>query len=224
MAKILVVDDDENFAQMVVDWLESEHHTVERCNNGLDGLQMVEQFTYDLLVLDWNMPEMSGVELCSAYRAKGGASPVLMLTALGAVENKMTGLDAGADDYICKPCDLREVSARVRALLRRPTAYEGEVLKFAYLTLKPSSFELEVDGKNVKLLPKEFALIEFFMRHPNRAFSADEILSHVWKSEATAGPETVRTWIMRLRQKIAIDGGKSLIQSIYGVGYKLSQD
>lgn len=224
MAKILLVEDDRAFSEMVLDWLAREHHTVEICNDGTDGLAMLKSYSYDLLIFDWNLPGMSGVALCQAFRNLGGTTPVIMLTGMDDVENKMVGLDSGADDYLCKPCDLRELSSRVRALLRRPVAYKGEVLKFEHLTLFPGTYELKVDGAPVELLPKEFALLDFFMRHPGRVFNADEIIAHVWTSDSSVGPESVRTWIKRLRGKIDRDKEKSLIQSIYGVGYKLAKD
>lgn len=224
MAKILLVEDDVEFSEMVQDWLAREHHTVEICADGADGLAMVKAYSYDVLIFDWNLPGMSGVELCQAFRKLGGTTPVIMLTGLGDIDNRTVGLDAGADDYLAKPCDLRELSARVRALLRRPVKYQGEVLKFAHLTLLPSTFEAHVDGEKVELLPKEFALLEFFMRHPGRVFNQDEIIAHVWTSDSSVGPESVRTWIKRLRQKIDKDKNKSVIQSIYGVGYKLAKE
>jgi DNA-binding response OmpR family regulator len=221
MAKILLVEDDEAFAAIVTDWLGRENHTVDVCHDGDSGLEITKSFRFDLIVLDWQLPGLSGVEVCQSYRKNGGVSPVIMLTGLGSIDNKTSGFDSGADDYLTKPCDLRELSARIRALLRRPAQIEEEVLKVAHLSLNTKSLVAEVAGKKVELLPKELALLEFFMRHPDRVFSQDAILAHVWKSDSEAGPETVRTWIKRLRKKIDVDD-KSAIQTIYGVGYKLT--
>ncbi len=223
MAKILLVEDDQAFAGVVTDWLTNENHIVETCYDGTSALELLKSFGFDLLILDWQLPGLSGVELCKAYRALNGLSPVIMLTGLGDITDKTTGFDSGADDYVTKPCDLREISARIRALLRRPAKFDGEVLKVAHLSLNSDSRVVEVAGKKVELLPKEVALLEFFMRHPDRVFNQDAILAHVWTSESDVGPETVRTWIKRLRKKIDVDD-KSLIQTIYGVGYKLNSE
>lgn len=220
MAKILVVEDDEAFAGMVTDWLGRDNHVVEVCHDGLSANELMKSHGFDLLVLDWQLPGISGVDLCQSYRKMGGSSPVIMLTGLNDINDKTTGFDSGADDYLTKPCDLRELSARIRALLRRPASFNGEVLKVAHLSLNTDSLKVEVAGKPVDLLPKELALLEFFMRHPDRVFSQDAILAHVWTSESDVGPETVRTWIKRLRKKIDFDD-RSAIQTIYGVGYKL---
>jgi len=223
MAKILLVEDDQDFADMVKDWLSNESHTVEACYDGAAALELIKSYNYDLLVLDRQLPGVSGIQLCQAYRKAGGLSPIIMLTGLGEITDKTDGFDSGADDYLTKPCDLRELSARVRALLRRPAKFDGEVLKVAHLSLNADSRVVQVAGKKVDLLPKEVALLEFFMRHPDRVFNQDAILAHVWTSESEAGPETVRTWIKRLRKKIDVDD-TSIIQTIYGVGYKLSTE
>ena len=119
MAKILLVEDDEAFAAVVSDWLGRENHTVDVCHDGTSGLEMTKSFSFDLIILDWQLPGLSGVEVCQGYRSNGGVSPVIMLTGLGSIDDKTRGFDSGADDYVTKPCDLRELSARVRALLRR---------------------------------------------------------------------------------------------------------
>jgi len=147
-----------------------------------------------------------------------------MLTAKTATGEKISGLDAGADDYLTKPFDVGEVSARVRALLRRPAALTGNVLKLGQIVLERDTHRVTKTGEEIQLLPKEFALLEFFMRHPSQVFSAEALLDRVWASDSEASPETIRTYIKRLRQKIDNKETPSLIQTVHGVGYKFSVD
>jgi DNA-binding response OmpR family regulator len=222
MAKILLVDDDKDLVGMVQDWLQFEHHVVEAVFNGEDALRLLRGYQYDVVVLDWQLPKMSGVDVLLDFRRAGGQTPVLLLTGKTAIQEKETGLDAGADDYLVKPFHMKELSARLRALLRRPTGVTGNILKARDITLEPQSFRVTKDGAEIQLLPKEFALLEFMMRHPNQVFSADVLLDRVWKSEADVSPETVRTCLKRLRRKIDSEKQESLIQTLHGVGYKLN--
>jgi two-component system, OmpR family, phosphate regulon response regulator PhoB len=144
-----------------------------------------------------------------------------MLTGKDTIDDKEQGLDSGADDYLTKPFHLKELSARVRALLRRSASISGNVLEVRDLVLDPTAHKLTRNGAEIQLHPKEFALLEHLMRHPNQVFSAQNLLDRVWTSESNVGPETVRTCVKRLRQKIDIDGQESMLENIYGVGYKL---
>lgn len=221
MAKILVVDDDKLLADLVSDSLGAEHYTTECAYNGEDARLLLKSYHYDVIVLDWGLPGVSGVELCKEYRFGGGTTPILMLTGKDTIDDKEAGLDSGADDYLTKPFHLKELSARVRALLRRSASISGNVLEVRDLVLDPTAHKLSRDGAEIQLHPKEFALLEHLMRHPNQVFSAQNLLDRVWTSESNVGPETVRTCVKRLRQKIDIDGQPSLLENIYGVGYKL---
>lgn len=224
MARILLADDDTELCGLIEDWLVHEKYTVDVANNGADANEMVKTYDYDVIILDWEMPEMNGIQICKEYRERGGASPVLMLTGKSTIDNKEQGLDSGADDYLTKPVELRELSARVRALLRRKPMRHVTTFQFGDLHLDPSKRTVTKNGKEVELWPIEFALLEFFMSHPNQVFNADALLHQVWKSEASAGPEAVRTTIKRLRKRIDDDSKKSLIKNVYGFGYKLSTD
>ncbi len=221
MAKILLVEDESDISDMVSAWLSREHHVVEVAGSGEEALDIIRVYPFDVLILDWVLPGISGVDVCRQYRSKGGRSPILMLTAKKDVDEKETGLDAGADDYLTKPFELKELSARIRALLRRPTPFSGNVLKVGPIMLDTTSHEVTRDGELVELLPKEFALLSFFMRHPNQVFSADALLDRVWSSDSEASPETIRTYIKRLRKKIDEKGKPSLVGTVHGVGYKL---
>lgn len=221
MAKILLAEDDNQLSSLVEDWLKSERHRVEVVENGLDALDLLQASQFDLLILDWNIPGRSGIEVCDEYRKNGGISPILMLTGKDKIEDKEQGLDAGADDYLTKPFHLRELSARVRALLRRPPDMASTVLDQGRLVLDVSACRLVKDGKPIDLFPKELALMEFLMRHPNQVFSIEALQERVWASDSEASPETVRVHIARLRSKIQDDGEKPLLRTIHRQGYML---
>jgi DNA-binding response OmpR family regulator len=222
MAKILIVEDEPDLAEPVRAYLTHEHHLVEVVADGNEAVERLRFYKYDLIIMDWMLPGMHGVDVCKHFRAGGGTTPILMLTSRKQVNDKITGLDSGADDYLTKPFDVQEIAARVRALLRRPSAVTSNVLTARNLVLETSTFRVTRDGEEISLLPKEFALLEFFMRHPNQVFSAEALLDRVWSSESEASPETIRTYIKRLRQKIDIKGEKnSIISTVHGVGYKL---
>jgi two-component system OmpR family response regulator len=221
MARILVVDDDKNQLENVEDWLLHEHHTVETAESAEQAEELLKAYQYDLLIFDWSMPQMSGVELLKRFRAAGGVTPVMMLTGKEGLDDKEQGLDAGADDYLTKPFHLKELSARIRALLRRPKETLSNVLRAGDIEMDTATFRTTRGGKPIELLPKEYAVLQFLMRHPNQVFDAQAILDRVWNSEQQVGPETVKTTILRLRKKIDEDRDESIIKSTRGIGYKI---
>lgn len=223
MAKILVIEDDEELAAVVQDWLTDENHVVDLLTKGADGIERLENYHYDLLILDINLPDMTGIEVCKKFRDSGGTTPILMLTGRTAISDKEQGLDAGADDYLTKPFHPRELSARVRALMRRVGGGNevATVLKARDLVLDPASHEVTRNGNKISLLPKEFSLLEFLMRHPEEVFSSETLLDRVWSSESDVSPDTVKVHINKLRSKIDVDGETSLIATVHRVGYKL---
>lgn len=222
MAKILVVEDDESLGPVVEQVLSDERHLVDRVLNVADCKAYLDSVTYDLLVIDWNLPDGTGVDVCMEYRRKGGTSPVLMLTGRTDVDDKVSGLDAGADDYLTKPFHTRELVSRVRALLRRPPTVTNKILTARDITLDPLGHTVKRGDEVLKLYPKEFTLLELFMRNPNRLFSANDLLDRVWPTDSDASVETVRTTIQRLRQRVESEDSKEpLIQTVRGVGYRL---
>ena len=221
MAKILLVEDDQDLAQMVVEWLTFEHHSVELVLDGREGMDRLRLCQYDAVILDWGLPQMSGPEILRSYRSEGGTTPIIMLTGKGTIAEKETGLDAGADDYLTKPFNMKELSARVRALLRRSSGAATNVLRVGELVVDPAKYKVTRNGVEIQLLPREFALLEFLMRHPDEVFSGDALLQRVWHSESEATSEAIRTCVKRLRQKIDQDDDTSMIQTIPRVGYKL---
>ncbi len=221
MPKILVVEDEPDFSMLIGEWLKNEHHVVEVVETGEDALDRLKFYKYDIVILDWMLPGISGLDVCKKYRELGGTTPILLLTAKKHVDEKEAGLDAGADDYLTKPFEMKELSARIRALMRRPVALTGSVLQVGELSLEPTTFKVSRSGKEINLLPKEFALLEFLMRHPNQVFSAEALLDRVWSSDSESSPETIRTYIKRLRKKIDQQGQPSMLSTVHGVGYKL---
>lgn len=221
MPTVLLVEDDTALASMVIDWLGHEHYRIEHVSNGAEGRDRLKFYEYDVAILDWDLPEVSGIDICRGYRSAGGKIPVLMLTGKSTIDQKSAGLDAGADDYLTKPFHMKELSARLRALLRRPAALVSNVLSAGDIQLDPTTYRVTKGGADIELLPKEFALLEYLMRHPNQVFSMDALLSKVWGNEADAGEEAIRSCIKRLRKKIDNAEGESLIRNVHGVGYKL---
>ncbi len=221
MAKILYVEDDEDIANAVEEWLSGDNHVVEIVNNGADALQLLSNFQYDVLLLDWQVPGVSGIEVCKQYRHQGGKAWIIFLTAKTAIDNKETGLDVGADDYLVKPFDIRELAARVRSALRRvDTKYQPE-LKIGDVSFNSSTLTLIVARNSIRLTPRESSVLEFLMRNPNRVFGAKDILSSVWPSEAEVTEGVVRTTVLNLRQKFQTLGKHNFISTVPRSGYTI---
>jgi two-component system, OmpR family, response regulator len=221
MAKILLVEDDLVNAGLVRDYLKHEQHTVDEAHDVSEAKGYLTSYQYDLLVLDWLLPDGTGIEVLQQYRESGGLAPVIMLTGKGQLSDKEAGLDAGADDYLTKPFEVRELSARIRALLRRNPLAQSNLLRCGNITLDVKKARLTRDDEEIKLLPTEYALLEFLMRNQERVFSPGALLLHVWKSDSDATENGVRTYVARLRQKIDTEGNPSLIKTVHGLGYKL---
>lgn len=221
MAKILIIEDDPMVSDMLRDCLEGDNHTVELVSTVADGIDRLRFYDYEMVVLDWELPDGSGVDLLQSYRSSGGAIPVLMLTARQTLDDKESGLDSGADDYLTKPFQIREFTARVRALLRRPAAIHDTSKSFHGFVLDFREHCLIRGEKKIPLLPKELAILEFLLRHPNQYVSPEQLLNSVWHSESDSTIEALRTCISRLRQKIDNGDSPSLISSSRGLGYRL---
>lgn len=223
MAKILVVEDSVEISTLLSIELTAQKHTVELSDNGADALEILLAFDFDLVILDVELPDLTGFEICEQFRKAGKKTPVLMLTGRSGINDKLTGLDCGADDYLTKPFDARELHARLRALLRRASNTVSNVVTVGKLSLNLESRQVEHNGKPVKLLPKEFKLLEFFIMNPNKVFSPEQLLNKVWESEKAVSLGTVYTTMKTMRDKIAA-GGKDPFQTVHGAGYKLCGD
>lgn len=221
MAKVLLVEDDKNLCRVISDLLGFEQFVIEVVNDGQEGADRLRLYEYDLVILDWELPKMSGVEVCKQYRATGGTTSVLMLTGKSSIPDKESGLDAGADDYLTKPFDSRELMARIRALLRRTPNFKSNRLSFGDLSLDTTTHKFKVRDVEVTLLPKEFMLMEFLMKSPEQVFTQEAILNKVWSSESEASALAVRSCVKRIRRKLEEHSSKSTIRALYGVGYRL---
>jgi len=221
MAKILLVEDDDLIASTVSQMLNRENFTVEAVADGLEAMERLLALDYDLVILDWNLPSMPGIDILTRMRKAGKSTPVLMFTANSNVVNKVEGFESGADDYLAKPFEMLELKARVRALLRRPAQYVGEELAAGNVTLQVAAFRCFRDREEIKLQPKEFELLEFFLRNKGRIFSIDELLERLWSCDSDSSTDAVRKCITRLRSKIDEPGKPSLLQTVIGRGYKV---
>ena len=220
MAKILIVEDDRTICEALKAWLETEKHRVDIVYDGITAEEYLRTYEYDLIILDWQLPGREGIDICRDYRAAGGDSFIIMLTGQSAPEHKESGLDMGADDYVTKPFNARELSARIRALLRRPAIISNDVVQVANLSLDMKSHQASIAGQALKLMPLEFSLLEFMMRHPKEVFSCDALLKRVWSADSDVGLESVYSCITRLRRKLKSSGNAQLIETVHGVGYK----
>jgi len=223
MAKILVVEDDQVMGLAVKTALESRKHTVELVGDGLDAIGRLEMFGYDIVVLDWAVPGISGIEVLKKYRQRKGHASILMLTGKGHIEDKQEGFETGADDYLTKPFDLRELIARVDALLRRGRTFQDEILRFKNVELNVKSRVAYIDGVDIALSSTEFSLLEFLMRRPSRYFTVNDLLDQVWSGESEVSEHAVRQCISRLRGKLESTGCESILKTAKGLGYRVGE-
>jgi len=220
--KILVVEDDELLVDVLSEILGSQNYTVEVAHNGNTAQDLIETYDYDLVLLDVMLPKLDGISLCRHIRSRGLQMPILLLTGCNSSHEKAIGLDAGADDYVVKPFDQEELVARVRALLRRSGTTSQPILEWGNLRLDPISCEVTYGQDLLSLTPKEYALLELFLRNSRRVFSCGMILEHLWSYEDTPGEEAVRTHIKGLRMKLRnVGAAGDLIETVYGIGYRL---
>lgn len=222
--KILLVEDDDRIADAVAEALTDQHYFVEIAADGLAGWELIEAFSYDLLLLDIMLPKLDGISLCQRLRDQGYHLPVLLLTARDTLSDKIIGLDAGADDYLVKPFEIDELLARIRALLRRGNTTLPPVLIFGSLCLNPSNHEVTYDGELLNFTPKEYLLLSLFLSNRQRVFSRSVILDRVWDSADQPEEEAVKVHIKGIRQKLrAVGAPPDLIETVHGVGYRLKQ-
>lgn len=219
--KILLAEDEESIARALKLMLEKNKYTVDLVFNGADALEHIVSSEYDALVLDIMMPGMDGIEVLTAARSRGVTAPALFLTAKGEVEDRVAGLDAGADDYLPKPFATSEFLARVRALVRRSGAYAPSVLSFGGVELDCSRYTLRANGGELRLNNKEYQLMELFMRHPQQVFSTMHLMEKVWELNSESDMDVVWTYIGFLRRKLRQLGADVEIKTIRGAGYIL---
>lgn len=221
--RILVVEDEHRIAAAIKKGLEQERYAVDVAYTGTDGYDLATTEEYDLILLDILLPGMDGIAICAALRSQGIHTPILMLTAKGQIQDKITGLDTGADDYLTKPFSFEELLARIRALTRRPKISLGTTLTVSDLTLNPQTYDVARGGTPITLTGKEFSLLEYLMRHPNTVLTRDQIIAHVWNYDADILPNTVEVYIKNLRDKIdtPFPNRRPLLETVRGFGYKI---
>ncbi|MCP2337312.1 response regulator transcription factor [Actinomadura rupiterrae] len=219
--RVLVVEDEVRTAALLQRGLREEGHRVEVAANGLDAMWQAVAHPYDVIVLDVMLPGLDGFEVCRRLRARDCWTPVLMLTARDAVGDRVHGLDAGADDYLTKPFSFAELLARLRALIRRGAQERPAVLSVGDLRLDPASRRVWRGERERPLSPKEFALLELFMRHPGDVLSRTKILEHVWDFAYAGGSNVVDQYVAYLRRKIDEPGAESHLETVRGAGYRL---
>jgi|ERR1700722_7158290 DNA-binding response OmpR family regulator len=221
MVRILVVEDDKDVTSVVCQSLGLEGHTVNAIHSGDSAADHLKSAQYALVILDWKLPKLSGLEILQQLRERGDNTPVLMLTGQHDIGSRAEGLDSGADDYLTKPFHMAELRARVKALLRRTSSKTETDLRIGTLTLDPLSFRVTNVGEEIRLAPREFALLEFLMRHPNQNHTAEALLTNVWKDQDDCTAETVRTCIKRLRVKLGGKQAATMLQTSPGQGYSI---
>ncbi|NJR48928.1 MAG: response regulator transcription factor [Leptolyngbyaceae cyanobacterium CSU_1_3] len=222
--RILLVEDHQDLADLFKTALLEQNYVVDIAIDGQEGWELAQSLTYDLIILDVMLPKLDGVRLCHKLRSRDIQSPILMLTARGTSEDKVMGLDAGADDYLVKPVTLSELAARVRALLRRGQPAVSPNLEWGELQLNPSVCKVTYGSYPVHLTPKEYAILELLMRNNQRVYSRAVLLEQLWSFERELPSEdTIKAHIKGLRQKLKKAGAAELIETVYGLGYRLNQ-
>ncbi|WP_204103940.1 MULTISPECIES: response regulator transcription factor [Spirulina sp. CCY15215] len=217
--RILVVEDEAKLAQFIELELKYEGYEVTVANDGLSGLSTARESQPDLIILDWMLPGIPGIEICQRLRTTGDKVPIILLTAKDEVNDRVKGLDAGADDYIVKPFSIEELLARVRAALRRTKEQETNLLQFSDLKLNRSSREVFRGSRRIELTAKEFDLLEYLLAHPRQVLTRDQILERVWGYDFMGDSNIIEVYVRYLRLKLEAEGESRLIQTVRGVGY-----
>ncbi|MCB9078171.1 MAG: response regulator transcription factor [Anaerolineaceae bacterium] len=223
--RVLVVEDEPRMAALIRQGLEEEAYAVDVVDNGLEVLAWVDSAVYNLVVLDIMLPGLDGLAVCRDLRARGYTAPILMLTARDAINDRVVGLDAGADDYLVKPFAIEELTARLRALARREGPSKTPELQVGDLVLDTATKRASRGGKPIETLTsKEYILLETLMRHPDQVLSRDQIIDHVWNMEFESGSKLIEVYISSLRKKIDAGHDHKLIQTVRGLGYRISDN
>ena len=221
-SKLLIVDDDANICDMLKLYFENEGYDVKTANDGMEGLSYFKAYEPDLVLLDIMMPKKDGWQVCREIR-EISAKPVIMITAKGEVFDKVLGLELGADDFIVKPFDMKELSARIKAVLRRYNANSrgnDEVVRFENMEISLQKYELKLNGKAIDIPPKELELLYFLASNSNRVFTRDQLLDKVWGLDYLGDSRTVDVHVKRLREKLEGVSTKWMLKTVWGVGYK----
>ena len=221
--RLLIAEDELDLAEALTVFFQKNHFSVDAVNDGADAYEYASSGEYDAIILDVMMPKMNGIDVLRRLRAEGIKTPVMMLTAKGMKDDRITGFNAGADDYLPKPFEPDELICRVRAMLRRSDNYRPSALEFGDVTLDPSTGLLACSGRSVRLSGREYQVMELFMRSPNVVFSADKIMERVWGWDSDAEINVIWVHISNLRKKLRSIGPKITIRAVRGLGYALEE-
>ncbi len=221
--RILLVEDEKKVARFIQQGLEEEHYTVDVAYDGEKGLSCAQSRAYDLLILDVMLPRKTGIDMTKEFRARGGLTPILMLTAKTTTEDKVLGLDSGADDYLTKPFAFGELLARIRSLLRRGAMEKSTVLVIADLELDTVTHKARRSGRSIDLTAKEYELLEYFLRNKDRVLSRTIISEHIWDYNFDTGTNLIDVYVNHLRNKIDTGFAPKLIHTVRGVGYVMKE-
>lgn len=221
--RLLIAEDELDLAEALTVFFQKNHFSVDAVNDGADAYEYASSGEYDAIILDVMMPKMNGIDVLRGLRAEGIKTPVMMLTAKGMKDDRITGFNAGADDYLPKPFEPDELICRVRAMLRRSDNYRPSALEFGDVTLDPSTGLLACSGRSVRLSGREYQVMELFMRSPNIVFSADKIMERVWGWDSDAEINVIWVHISNLRKKLRSIGSKITIRAVRGLGYALEE-
>ncbi|BAY63598.1 two component transcriptional regulator (plasmid) [Nostoc linckia NIES-25] len=220
--RILIIEDDDRIAKPLAEYLRRQHHIVDITTDGLDGWEWSQSGLYELILLDLMLPKLDGITLCQRLRAASSNALILMLTARDTTGDKIIGLDAGADDYLVKPFELKELAARIRALARRSPQIRPSILIHGDLQLDPASQQVIYAENILSLTPKEYMILEYFLRHPNQVVTRSAIFDKLWDFDKSSGEGSIKTHITNLRNKLKAAGSAiDLIENVYGLGYRL---
>ena len=217
--KILLIEDDIKLAQFIEMELTCENYQVSMAHNGLDGLTQSRKTPPDLVILDWMMPGLTGVEICRRLRSTGSKVPIILVTARDEISDRVAGLDAGADDYVIKPFSIEELLARIRSNLRRTKDEDSDMLEFEDLSLNRRTREILRSGRAIELTVREYELLEYLMVHRQQVMTRDQILEKVWGYDFGGDSNVIEVYVRTLRQKLEVDNASRLIQTVRGVGY-----
>ena len=223
MANILVCDDDKEIVDAIEIYLSQDGYHIFRAYDGIQAIEILKKEEIHLLIMDIMMPEMDGMEALRKIRQYGIAVPVLLLTAKGGIADRVSGLNAGADDYLPKPFDMGELTARVKALARRSDSYAPDVISFQNVTLDCNQYALSASQQTIRLNNKEFQMMELFIKHPHYVFSSDHLMERIWGLDSEAGIDVVWTYVGFLRKKLKQIGAEVEIKTIRGAGYCLEE-
>ncbi len=219
--RLLVVEDQKDLNEIIVRKLTGEHYSVDACYTGDDALDFIRCAEYDGIILDIMLPGITGIGVLREMRASGNNTPVLLLTAMDTVEDRVTGLDAGADDYLVKPFDFNELMARVRAIVRRGGERAGNVMTSGDLTLDSAARTVTRGGQEIRLTAREFDILEYLMQNQGRVLSRDKLSNHIWNYDYDGGSNVIDVYMYHLRRKIDRDFDEKKIQTVKGAGYMI---